>query len=162
MRKTTETPSPPALTATPFLPFLLLRPSMWQQYTPRIQSSSLFLSRTYWYLGPPPSRGEYCIVSNISVCPTLFFCFRALSLPISLPFDFKGLLSVLSSTPPRRCRLLFVYSQSVPPSIAIFTLLWTTRPPSRLTFSHVSVAPHLMAFLDGVHFISLRGMATEA
>jgi hypothetical protein len=60
-------------------------------------------------------------VSNISVFHSFFFCFCALALPFSLPFDATGPLSVLSSPPPHRCRHLFAYSQSEPLSIVVFT-----------------------------------------
>jgi hypothetical protein len=81
-------------------------------------------------------------VSNISV-PLFLFLFLCARSP-SLPFDALGPLSVMSSPPPPpRCRPPFVYSQSEPPSIVVFT--------SAPKFSYSGITPHLVAFLDGTH-----------
>jgi hypothetical protein len=67
-------------------------------------------------------------------------------------FDFTGPLSVLSSPRPARCRPLFMYCQSAPPStIAVITSALDDRPTSWPKFSYTGFTSHLMTFLDGAH-----------
>jgi len=101
-------------------------------------------------------------VSNISVFPSFFFCFCALSLPL-LTVRHHGTAVCL----------VLAAASSLSPSFCVFSVSTSLycgldRCPGRHTHprgpkcSYTTVTPYIMAFLDGADDFVLRGTATAA